>query len=108
MVEYLPLVLTLLVAIATVGTAAVLLRTPIRLTDLRARLAELEARVAAQDANVRKALRRSGIEAKRAAKEAGPAGQLDLPLGAPAPQENGPDLEAVQRAISMHRGGANE
>lgn len=51
--------------LAALATAVVVLRTPIRLLELRTRMAETELRLEAIDAAHKKAVRRWGIEAKK-------------------------------------------
>lgn len=65
-----PLLVALGCAVAAAVAVGILLRTPVRLLDLRTRQAELELRVEALDAAHKKAVRRWGIEAKAAAKAA--------------------------------------
>jgi len=104
MLEWVPLVVAVLVSGATVGTVAIILRTPARLTDVRSRVAELEARLATAEGNVRKALRRAG----QASKQAPPPQEVDDDIAAYFPGGNGGPptsprsmtLEDVQREIA--------
>lgn len=96
-----------------VGTLAVVLRTPIRLTQYGARIVALETSQAHLEAEVKKALRRQGIAAKKA-KAGVPVEEEGIDVaslldeaGAPraAPQRNGPrTLDDVRRAIAARRG----
>lgn len=80
------------------GSLVVVLRTPLRLLNLRVRVEEVELHLAKVDAEFKKAVRRWGIEAKRAAKEESPkpeaAGDDEpfLPFTPPSDssQSNGP------------------
>lgn len=108
MAEWMPLAVCLITAALLLAALAVVLRTPMRLTDARCRLAELEVRVAAQESSVKKALRRAGIAAKKQATpepEPEPTGLEELLAGPPTGRHDGGwTLDEVNRLIAMRRG----
>ena len=68
----LPLILTCVIGVTVASVAAILLRTPVKLVDMGSRLSGAEREIAELDAKVKKALRRIGIEAKKAAQSTAP------------------------------------
>lgn len=115
-----PLLLPISVAVVlggAIGTMAVILRTPATLLNLRTRLSEAEHSIALLDAQLKKAVRRWGVEERTARKKTRAAGELDLdpgelaePLDLPPNQAAGgagaglDGLSAVRLQIQRMRG----
>ena len=99
--DYVPLVLIALIGGSAIGVCAVILRTPLKLLSHGTRITELETEVAHLSTQVKKALRRIGIEEKKArATEQPPDEQPGLPFPPTDDEENGLDYAARLAAIS--------
>jgi len=105
MEAYLPLLLVALIGGTTAGCAAVVLRVPVKILTQGTRISALERELAEIDAKLKKALRRIGIE-ERKAREKSPSTPTTpdvslLPF--PPDQENGEDLDPIEVAARLAR-----
>ena len=103
MEAYLPLILTVIVLGSVAVIAAILLRLPVKTLDNSSRIAALETQLAEAQNKVNKALRRIGMEEKKAAKAAAESAppqddQFQLPF-----DQNGEPDEPLEYAARLAR-----
>ena len=101
----LPLIMVALIGVSIAVVAGVLLRLPVKLVDMGTRLSGAEREIAELDAKVKKALRRIGIEDRKAktADQAAPApiAHPQLPFGEDPESEEDP-LDAAARMARVN------
>jgi len=101
----LPLILTCLIGVTTAVTAGILLRLPLKMTDMGSRLSGVEREVAELDGKLKKALRRIGIEERKArtTKDPSPTPSTQPELPFDDPDEDEPDpLDAAARFARLN------